>query len=173
MARICGWLNTILSAMKYLQIIVAFLLLLFTQCSPANKADNNASLQQLINSKNYTFLAQYAQPLGRRQIPLTTEYTLTVHNDSLISYLPYFGQAYVAPINPEDAGLNFTSTNFDYVANPTKNGGYTIIIKPKEESKATQLILTVTSSGYANLQVQSQNRQAISFRGVMRMKGII
>jgi hypothetical protein len=124
----------------------------------------------MINSKNYTFLAQYAQPLGRRQIPLTTEYTLTVRNDSLISYLPYFGQAYVAPINPEDAGLMFTSTHFDYVANPTKKGGYTIIIKPKEEPKANQLILNITSTGYASLQVLSQNRQTISFRGVMRQE---
>jgi hypothetical protein len=154
--------------MKYLYVIVAFALLTFTQCSSTKNAVSNASLQQMINAKNYTFLAQYAQPLSGRQIPLTTEYTLTVRNDSLLSYLPYFGQAYVAPINPEDAGLMFTSTNFDYVANSTNKGGYTITIKPKDEAKANQLILNITSTGYASLQVLSQNRQAISFRGVMR-----
>ena len=161
--------------MKYLQVIVLFLLLAFVQCSSSNKAGssrnnifNDSTIQELVNSKHYTFVAQYAQPLRGRQIALTTEYTLTVHNDSLISYLPYFGQAYVAPINPSDAGIEFTSTNFDYVATPAKKGNYNIIIKPKEESKANQMILNVTSTGYANLQVLSPNRQAINFRGIMR-----
>src|SRR3954462_14236076 len=126
--------------MKYLQIILMFLLLAFTQCSSSNKAGsstnnifNDSTTQELINSKHYTFVAQYAQPLGGRQRALTTEYTLTVHNDSLISYLPYFGQAYVAPINPGEAGLEFTSTNFDYTDTPSSKGNYTITIKPKNE----------------------------------------
>lgn len=154
--------------MKYLQVITLFSILLFTQCSSTKNTSSNANVQQLINSRHYTFVAQYAQPLGGRQIPLTTEYTLTIHNDSLMSYLPYFGQAYVAPINPSDAGIEFTSTNFDYVATPTRKGSYSIVIKPHEESKANQMILNVTSDGYANLQVSSANRQAISFRGIMR-----
>lgn len=154
--------------MKHLTLLVLFGILLSSACSSSKNAAANKDIQQLIDSKNYTFLAQYAQPLGGRQIPLTTEYTLTVRNDSLLSYLPYFGQAYVAPINPQDAGITFTSTNFDYVANPAKKGGYTITIKPREESKASQMILNVTSAGYASLQVQSQQRQAISFRGIIR-----
>src|SRR3954451_25442004 len=161
--------------MKYLQAVLIILLLAFSQCSSTNKANssnnnifNDSTMQELVNSKHYTFVAQYAQPLGGRQRALTTEYTLTVHNDSLISYLPYYGQAYVAPINPADAGLEFTSTNFDYTATPSGKGNYTITIKPKNESKANQMILTVTSTGYGNLQVQSSNRQAISFRGIMR-----
>jgi hypothetical protein len=175
MARICKCLNYNISTMKYLQIFVMFVLLAFTQCSSSNKAAgtshnifNDSTVQELINSKHYTFVAQYAQPLRGRQITLTTEYTLTVHNDSLISYLPYFGQAYVAPINPSDAGIEFTSTNFDYAATPGKKGSYTVTIKPKDEAKANQMILHVTSSGYADLQVSSSNRQAINFRGIMR-----
>src|SRR3954470_7498497 len=162
--------------MKYLLVIIVFLMFTFIQCSSSNKANssssndilNDSTMKELVNSKYYTFVAQYAQPLGGRQRALTTEYTLTVHNDSLISYLPYYGQAYVAPINPADAGLEFTSTNFDYAATPSGKGNYTITIKPKNESKANQIILTVTSTGYGNLQVQSSNRQTISFRGIMR-----
>ena len=153
--------------MKYLFIIVG-LLLTFTQCSSGKNATGNIDVQQLLNSRNYTFIAQYAQPLGGRQIPLTTEYTLTVKGDSLASYLPYFGQAYIAPINTSDAGLEFNSTQFDYYITANRKGNYDINIKPREEAKASQLILSVTGGGYANLQVLSTNRQAISFRGVMR-----
>ncbi len=158
--------------MKYRYIF--FSLLTITQCTPAGKtagSNSNASTIQLINSKNYMFVAQYAQPVGGRQIPLTSEYALQIKNDSLISYLPFFGQAYVAPLNPEDAGITFTSVNFNYTVSSTKKGSYNIVIKPKEESKANQMILNVTSSGYANLQVLSANRQAINFRGIVRAAG--
>src|SRR3954453_20735247 len=160
--------------MKYIQIILIFLLFALTQCSSSkntsssNNIFNDSTIQELINTKHYTFVAQYAQPMRGKQIALTTEYTLTVHNDSLISYLPYYGQSYSAPINPSDAGLEFTSTNFDYTATPSGKGNYNITIKPKNESKANQMILTVTSTGYGNLQVLSSNRSAISFRGIMR-----
>src|SRR3954452_25023530 len=164
-----------INVMKYLQVIIVFLMFTFIQCSSSNKANsssnnifNDSTVQELINSKHYTFVAQYAQPMGSKQIALTTEYTLTVHNDSLISYLPYYGKAYVAPINTTDAGIEFTSTNFDYAATPAKKGNYTITIKPGKEDKASQMILNVTSSGYASLQVLSSNRSAISFRGIMR-----
>src|SRR3954452_8924651 len=164
-----------INVMKYLQVIIVFLMFTFIQCSSSNKANsssnnifNDSTMQELVNSKHYTFVAQYAQPLRGRQITLTTEYTLTVHNDSLISYLPYYGQAYVAPINPSDAGIEFTSTNFDYAATPGKKGSYDIVIKPKDEAKANQMIFSVNSTGYANLQVLSTNRQAINFRGIMR-----
>jgi len=167
--------NYNINYMKYLQLILIFWLVAFTQCSStkntgssSNNIFNDSTTQELINSKHYTFVAQYAQPLGGRQRALTTEYTLTVHNDSLISYLPYYGQSYTAPINPSDAGMEFTSINFDYTVTPTKNGNYDITIKPKNEDKANQMILNVTSTGYASLQVTSSNRQAISFRGIMR-----
>ena len=154
--------------MKYLFVILSLVVLICTRCSSGKSATSNINVQQLLNSRNYTFVAQYAQPLGGRQIPLTTEYTLTVKGDSLVSYLPYFGQAYVAPINTSDVGLEFTSTQFDYYITANRKGSYDINIKPKEQAKASQLTLSVTSGGYANLQVLSNNRQAINFRGVMR-----
>ncbi len=159
--------------MKYVQLYLIFLLFLIAQCSPASQSSgSDVALKQLILSKNYTFLAQFAQPVGGRQLPLnTSDYTLTIKNDSLVSYLPYFGQAYVAPINPADGGIQFTSTDFDYVATSTKKGGYTITIRPRAEAKASQLMLTITGSGYASLQVFSPNRQAISFRGVIQKTG--
>lgn len=155
--------------MKSIHIILAFLLLFFTQCSSTKNATaGNANLQQLINSKSYTFLAQYALPLGGRSIPLTTQYTLTVKGDSLISDLPYFGRAFTAPINPSDGGIHFTSTNFNYTATPTRKGGYNITISPHDEPKANGMTLSVTSGGYANLQVISTNRQSIAFRGIIQ-----
>src|SRR3954453_6994191 len=142
MARIYKCSNNNFNAMKYLHFVLMFLLLALTQCSSSNKAGgsttfSDSTIQELINSKRYTFLAQYAQPMSGKQRTLTSEYTLTVHNDSLISYLPYFGQAYTAPMNPSDAGIEFTSTNFDYAVTPTKKGNYDITIKPKSEDKAS------------------------------------
>lgn len=68
----------------------------------AQKKETQNSVQASLDAKNFVFVAQTMSPLrgGLRQ--LTSYYDLRVSNDSVISNLPYFGRAYVAPMNPSD-----------------------------------------------------------------------
>jgi hypothetical protein len=134
------------------------------------KAAQRALINALIDSQSYVFQAQTAMPMGGRVRQLTTDYDLTVGKESIVSYLPYFGRAYSAPIDPSQGGIQFTSKNFSYSAEPGKKGGWNIQIKPKDAGDVQQLSLSVSEDGYATLQVISTSKQAISFHGVIAAK---
>ena len=127
-----------------------------------------AQVKNIVNEKHYTFDVQTMMPQrgGLRQ--LTPGYFLKVAGDSLISYLPYFGRAYSAPINPSDAGYDFVSTNVDYKVAEKKKGSYQISMHTKDKVNTTDFLLTVYNNGNAYLQVTSNNRQPISFRGYLK-----
>ncbi len=129
------------------------------------QAAKEAKITALVDSQAYVFIAQSAMPLSGRLRQLTSEYDLTVTRDQVISYLPYFGRAYSATLDPSQAGIEFTSNNFDYTKTGRKKGGWDISIRPKDYRDVQQLTLTITQDGYASLQVTSTNRQMISFNG--------
>ena len=69
-------------------------------CAGAQEKDP-AVVKALVESKNYVFKADYVNPQTGRSRSLTSEYDLTIKPGEVISYLPYFGRAYSAPINSE------------------------------------------------------------------------
>jgi hypothetical protein len=126
----------------------------------------------MVDDVNYIFEANYANPMRGGGRSLTSEYDLKVSKDTIIAYLPYFGRAYIAPTNPTEGGIKFTWTKFDYSVKQTKNGSWEILIKPKEKnisnaSDVQNLRLSISTSGYASLQVISSNRDPISFNGTI------
>ncbi|MEO7214306.1 DUF4251 domain-containing protein [Mucilaginibacter sp.] len=131
------------------------------------KAAKEAEIKQLMQSKNYLFKAQYMYPMSGTQQYLTSDYDVKVGQDTLVSYLPYFGVVYfnAGYNNPSESGIQFTSTKFDYNLEEKTNGSYMVYIKPKDNKNTAQMILTVSSNGYASLSVQSNNRQMIRFGG--------
>ncbi|SFD90551.1 protein of unknown function [Chitinophaga sp. CF118] len=164
--------------MKRLQKIstgLITLILLSSSGLHAQKKDDlkKEAIEQMVTSHNYVFKAQTVLPTGavpNRQ--LTAEYDLQVSPDTIICYLPYFGRAYTAPMDPTKGGIKFTSTKFDYKETQRKKGGWDILIKPHDTQDASQLSLSISSTGYASLQVISNNRQPISFSGYIDKKKI-
>jgi hypothetical protein len=70
------------------------------------------------------FVAQNVYPATGRNINLTTTYVIRLAADTVIADLPYFGRAYVAPMNPSDGGIHFTSTKFSYTTKEKRWLGY-------------------------------------------------
>ena len=130
---------------------------------------DSAVVVKAIETKNYVFKAQTASPQrgGFRQ--LTSEYDFVVRPDTLVSYLPYYGRSFSAPVNTTDAGLQFTSMNFEYsVKKNKKKNRWDITIKPKDVSRIRDLNLTVFDNGRASLRVNSNDREAITFDGYLK-----
>lgn len=133
--------------------------------SDAQDVKDKPDIQTLVEAKRFVVQVQSVSPQrgGLRQ--LTPGYTFTVLPDTVISYLPYFGRAYQATIDPTDAGIKFTSTDFQYEAKNRKKGGWDISIRPKDSGKAYQIFLTITSAGYASMRIVSSDRESISYNG--------
>lgn len=126
---------------------------------------NEASIQGLIDAKRFVVQVQSVSPArgGLRQ--LTPGYTFTILPDSILSELPYFGRAHQASINPSDAGIKFTSTDFQYEVKNRKKGGWDLKIRPKDNGKAHQFFITISTTGHASMRVSSSDRESISYNG--------
>ena len=142
-----------------------------TSCGTASQTqDTSTNVESAVLSKNYVFTAQSVTPLGGRYRQLTSDYDLRVSTDKVVAYLPYFGRAYSAPIDPTQGGINFTSNKFAYQQTSRKKGGWIVTIKPTDVQDVRELTLTIASGGNATLNVISNNRQSISFDGYVHVK---
>ena len=153
----------------YLKVIIVFVIaFVYPYVSNAQnqkKEEKAAEIKQWVNAKSFVFKAQFALPMGGSSIPLTSEYDVKVTKDSIVCYLPYFGRAYTAPLNPFEGGIRFTSKDFLYTATKKKKGGWDIIIKPRDVKSVQQITFYFSESGYGSLQITDYNRQPISFNG--------
>lgn len=143
--------------------VFSILLFTYTQAQTSNA-------KALIDGQNFIFRAQSVTPQTGNMRQLSNDYyTLSITKDAVTSDLPYFGRAYSAPIDPTQGGMQFTSKKFDYDVQDKKKK-WEITIKTKDVNNATQMLLTVYDNGTAYLQVNSTNRQAISYNGVIEEK---
>jgi hypothetical protein len=124
-----------------------------TSAMPMANADVSAVLNKMQNGS------------GGGMIQLSgSQYQLKISKDSVEAYLPYYGRAYTASLNPDDAGIKFKSKKFSYKTTKKKKGGWIINNSPKDSKKMN---LFLSYKGYALINVNSNNRQAISFNGVI------
>jgi hypothetical protein len=156
------------------------------------KAEKAADLKRIVNGKSYVFRANFALPMGSASVrvagsmpnniantmngssvALTSSYDLTLSNDTLTAFLPYYGVAYTAPpMSSTEGGVKFTTTKFDYKVTEKKNGNIEIFFKPlnlepRAPSDVQRMTLTVSQGGFANLQITLLNRQPISYTGTL------
>ncbi len=100
---------------------------------------------------------------------LSYGYQVAVRNDSLISYLPYFGRAYNIPYGG-GKGLNFSERISSYQESQGKNGLRVIDIDLQNEEDTYHYTLEVFDNGSSSITVMSRQRERISYSGEMEFK---
>ena len=175
-------LSTIIS----LLIFIAFLAIkpVKAQIKSSEKKDAQiAALKELLESKKFTFQANFIYPLqGSFNYPvfsgqpisgqryLSPGYDVRMAKDSLISDLPYIGVAYSGAgyNSSNDNGIKFTSTDFSYTFKAKKSGMFYVLIKPKDVRNTILLSIDISPTGSADLTVLSNNRQSVRFSGIIK-----
>lgn len=142
---------------------------------------NKPSFSDLIKSGKFVFKACTAIPISDQDFNSAMRafrntgggviyldgsiYEVQVSTDSVEAFLPYYGRAYYASRNPDDAGIKFNSKKFSYKSEPLKRGGWRISIETKDVRPEFRLSFDISQTGSASLHVRDFNRQAISFYG--------
>lgn len=142
---------------------------LSAQSKKEKKEQKTEAVKKLIASENYKIGVQTALPMRGRFIPLTSSYSLEIRNDSIISYLPYFGRAYSIPYGGGD-GLNFRAPLKEYNMKMDKKGNAVIKFVARSPEDMYEFKAKVYPDGSASIDVNMQNRQPIGFQGELEMK---
>ncbi|HEX5154881.1 MAG TPA: DUF4251 domain-containing protein [Parafilimonas sp.] len=149
-----------------LMLCSAFILCLQTQAQDSTKP----TIKTAINAKHFVFKPTTMIPSRGRSRHLDLGYFFKVNGDTLKVYLPYIGRAYSAPIDPSDAGFDFTSTSYNYTVTAGKKKSYEITVKTNDKTSNAEFYLTVYDNGTAYLRTNSPDRESISYNGDIQEK---
>lgn len=157
--------------MKTTRLIICLLTILLVGILPANgqarkqkKEEKQKAIRELVEAQKIKVEVNTAYPMRGPSKNLTTNYSVEIRNDSVFSYLPYFGIAYNVPYGG-GKGLIFNAQITEYKLTFDKKGTANIRFKTRTEEDNFIYSLSIFTSGWADVNVTPTNRQAISFRG--------
>lgn len=132
----------------------------------AQKAEQVKKVTAALNGRQYKIAIARMYPMNGPSKTVTYGYSVEVKNDSLFSYLPYFGRAYNVPYGG-GKGLNFSAPIGSYQEEVAKNGKRRIEIGLTNEEDTYLYILEVFDNGSSTVSVTSRQREQISYSGDM------
>ncbi|MGW8314514.1 MAG: DUF4251 domain-containing protein [Bacteroidales bacterium] len=160
--------------------ILSLLILLFVAagCSSTQntaKSDQRAAdmekMASLIEGGNYVYTIQSISPTGGRTVQSTTRYTMKAVDGNFEANLPYIGRAYAGAYGG-DGGIEFNGSPENLkIEKNSKKGNVTVNFSIEGEKDRFTVNLVVGSGGYGTLSINSQNRQGISYYGMVTPSG--
>ena len=151
--------------------VLSMLCFMFILCIQARAQDSTKqTIKTAIDAKHFVFQPTIMTPVRGRAKHLDPGYFFKVSGDTLKVYLPYVGRAYSAPIDPSDAGFDFTSTSYNYAVTEGKKKSYDVTIKTNDKASNAEFYLTVYDNGSAYLRANSPDRESISYNGDVQEK---
>lgn len=153
--------------MKALRILYTLVVLfIFGSTTAQNNTEKpHTSIETLLNSKNFEFIANTALPLGKPPKNLVgSNYSITFSPEMVISNMPFYGRAYSGMIMGRDKGMRFKGKPEDFIITSAKNG-YNVTTTVKGETDIYVISISVGYSSFATLSISSNDRGTISFQG--------
>ncbi|MGQ8338378.1 DUF4251 domain-containing protein [Sunxiuqinia sp. A32] len=154
--------------MKRIAIVISLLIGIFWIAEAQDKQVKADEIKQLIESQQFKFTARSANPLIGGRIDLTSTYDFTVDSMKVEAWLPYYGRAYRIDYGSTNGGIKFkeTAESIDISLNKKENA-YKVKIVVDTKNDYYQIYLEVGLAGYGILNISSNNRQSISFYGII------
>jgi hypothetical protein len=161
--------------MKHLfSIVIASLLLMACATSESasdkarKKAEMAAKISEGVQTKHFNVNIDKVYPMGHGTIHPSTLYSVTVKDDYINSYLPYFGRAYNVPYGG-GSGLNFEGKVLRYQETIGKKGEHYVVLDVESKEDLHQYSFVIFDNGKVTLDVISKERNPISFSGYVNL----
>jgi len=158
----------IMKANKILFIVfMIFLMYTIASCSSPNAIANSEQAQiikERIDHRKYTINVDRMLPMSGQSRQLTSNYSLTIKSDTVLSHLPYFGQAYSVPYGG-GKGLIFEAPITVYTLSYDRKGMANISFQTRSEDDVYRFNVQIFNNGSSTIQITPNNRQSISFYG--------
>lgn len=136
-----------------------------SQSSKAMKrAEMAAKISEGVQSRHFSVDIDKVYPIGKGIIHPSTLYSVSVKDDKINSYLPYFGRAYNVPYGG-GKGLNFVGKVMRYQDTIGKKGEHIVVMDVESEEDIHQYSFIIFNNGTVTLDVMSRERNPISFSG--------
>ncbi len=135
----------------------------------ARAAEQAAKVPKALEARDYKIAVNRMYPMKGSSRSVSYGYSVEVRNDSLISYLPYFGGAYNVPYGG-GKGLNFSERIGSYRESQKNNGERQIEINVTNEEDTYIYLIKVFSNGNSSIDVTSRQRDHISYSGELEVK---
>ena len=141
----------------------------------ANRSDKNKiklekekEMQELIESGSFRFIARSANPMSGPAINLTSTYDLKIDGDIIEAWLPFYGRAYHVKYGDREGGIKFKEqAEKSDLQFKSRKKTYEYIASVKTDGDMYELKLSAGLNGYGSLNINSRNRQSISFYGII------
>jgi hypothetical protein len=130
----------------------------------AQMAELSANVTNALNNRDFKIAIDRMYPMRGSSRHVSFGYSVEVRNDTLISYLPYFGRAYNVPYGG-GKGLNFTAPISSYQEFMKRNGQRHIEIGVTNDEDTYFYTIEVFNNGSSSIDVQARQRERISYSG--------
>lgn len=98
---------------------------------------------------------------------VTSDFFLELQGDTLCSDLPYWGQAYQAPVGSSSIGLNFEAPILRYSESRPKANKTQLELDVRTQEDTYHYLIELYDTGESYICVRSLNRDPISFDGTI------
>lgn len=147
-----------------LLVMVMFIGCKVSEEKAAQMAELSAKVTNALNNRDYKIAIDRMYPMRGSSRHVTYGYSVEVRNDTLISYLPYFGRAYNVPYGG-GKGLNFTAPISSYQEFMKRNGQRHIEIGVTNDEDTYLYTIEVFDNGNSSVDVRARQRERISYSG--------
>lgn len=132
------------------------------------KAEMAAKIAEALQLRHFNVDIDKVYPMGHGVIHPSTLYSVSVKDDKIISYLPYFGRAYNVPYGG-GSGLNFEGKVLGYQESTGRKGEHYIVLDVESKEDTHKYSFVIFDNGTVTLDVWSKERNPISFSGKINL----
>ena len=130
----------------------------------AERAEKALAVERALASRHYVVDVQMMYPRRGRAVNVTSNYSLEIKGDTLVSYLPYFGRAYSIPYGGGKA-LNFSAPISSYESVRDEKGRTYVRLVTDNEEDVITFQLEIFDNGQTTIDVQAREREPITYSG--------